>query len=293
MIRFGPSGNSESFYQQGYKSSVQMPAWLNRMGLNAYEYQCSKGVNVSEATAGSIGEEAAKNGIFLSIHAPYYINMASGEEEKRINSKRYIMETLTCAKWMGAKRIVVHTGSYSKVDKKWALDTAKKVMREVLEETREKGLDDIIICPEVLGKKNQLGSLEEIIEICKIDERLLPTVDFGHIHARGLGALNSTEDFLAVLNKIEKELGYNRLKYLHCHFSRIEYTKGGEKKHWTMDDVQFGPEFEYLAQALYIKRMEPVVICESRDNMAEDALKMKKIYQSVVEGIEVEKNIDN
>lgn len=293
MIRFGPSGNSESFYEQGYKSSVQMPAWLNSMGLNAYEYQCSKGVKIKEPTARSIGEEAAKNDIYLSIHAPYYINMASPEEEKRVNSKRYIIETLTCAKWMGAKRIVIHTGSYSKVDKKWALGMAKKIMKEVLEEAREKGLDDITLCPEVLGKQNQLGSLEEIIEICKIDERLLPTVDFGHIHARGLGALNSTEDFLEVLNKIEKDLGYNRLKYLHCHFSRVEFTRGGEKKHWTMDDTKFGPEFKYFAEALYIKQMEPIIICESKSNMAEDALKMKKIYQAIVEGIEVEKNINN
>lgn len=281
MIRFGPSGNSESFYEQGNKSSAQMPAWLDAMGLSAYEYQCSKGVKVSEGTARNIGEEALKSSIYLSIHAPYYINMASEEEEKRINSKRYIIETLTCAKWMGAKRIVVHTGSYSKVDKKWALNMAIKVMKEVLEEAREKGLDDVVICPEVLGKQNQLGSLEEIIEICKIDERLIPTVDFGHVHARGLGILNSTEDFLVVLEKIEKDLGYDRLKHLHCHFSRIEFTKGGEKKHWTLDDVQFGPEFEYLARAIHIKQMEPVIICESRGNMAEDALKMKKIYESI------------
>jgi len=283
MIRFGPSGNSESFYEQGYKSSVQMPAWLNAMGLTAYEYQCSKGVKVSEQTARDIGKEALKNNVFLSIHAPYYINMASPEEEKRINSKRYIIETLTCARWMGAKRIVVHTGSYSKVDKKWALGMAIKVMKEVFEEARQKGLDDVVICPEVLGKQNQLGSLEEILEICKIDERLIPTVDFGHIYARGLGNLNSTEDFLAVLEKVENELGYNRLKYLHCHFSRIEFTKGGEKKHWTMDDVQFGPEFEPLAKALYIKKMEPVIICESRGSMAEDALKLKKIYEDIRE----------
>ena len=282
MIRFGPSGNSDSFYEQGYKSSVQMPAWLCTLGLTAYEYQCSKGVNVGEATARKIGEEASKNNIFLSIHAPYYINMASREEEKRVNSKRYIIETLTCAKWMGAKRIVVHTGSYSKVDKKWALDMAIRIMKEVLGEARDSGLDDVIICPEVLGKQNQLGSLDEIIEICKIDEKLIPTVDFGHIHARGLGSLNSVEDFEAVLCKIENSLGMERLKHLHCHFSRIEFTRGGEKRHWTVDDTQFGPEFKYLAEAICKKKMEPVIICESRDNMAEDALKLKKIYEGIV-----------
>jgi deoxyribonuclease-4 len=292
MIRFGPSGNSESFYEQGNKSSVQMPAWLAGMGLNAYEYQCSKGIKVSEQTARNIGEEALKNGIFLSIHAPYYINMASEEEEKRINSKNYILETLTVARWMGAKRIVVHTGSYSKVDRKWALQMACKVMKEVLAEARGQALDDIVICPEVLGKQNQLGSLEEILEMCKIDERLIPTVDFGHIHARGLGSLNSVEDFEEVLNKIENALGSERLKNLHCHFSRVEFTKGGEKRHWTIDDIQFGPDFEHLAIAIHKKKMEPVIICESRDNMAEDALKLKKIYERIG-GMENEKDINN
>lgn len=281
MIRFGPSGNSASFYEQGYKSSVDMPSWLVSMGLNAYEYQCNKGVKVGDETAEKIGNEARNNDIFLSIHAPYYINMASPEEEKRLNSKRYIMETMVLAKKMGAKRVVVHTGSYSKVDKIWALDTAISLLIDVLHEADAEGLGDISICPEVLGKQNQLGSLEEIIEMCKIDDRLIPTVDFGHIHARSLGGLNSVKDFELVIEKIENSLGFERIKNLHCHFSRVEFTKAGEKKHWTIDDTQYGPEFEHLAQVIVKKGMEPVIICESRDYMAEDALKLKDIYEKI------------
>ncbi len=279
MIRFGPSGNSESFYEQGNKSSVQAPAWLKSIGLNAYEYQCSKGVNVGRSTAEQLGREAEKNGIFVSIHAPYYINMASEEEEKRENSKRYIIETMEAAGWMGAQRIVVHTGSCSKVSREWALNTAKKVLSETITEADNMGFSDITICPEVLGKINQLGSLEEILEMCKIDDRLIPTIDFGHLHARDLGALNSKDDFKRVLDKIECEVGLDRLKKIHVHFSRIEFTKGGEKKHWTLDDTQFGPDFEPLAELIYKRNMEPVIISESRGCMAEDALKLKKIYQ--------------
>lgn len=284
LIRFGPSGNSSSFYEEGYKSSVDMPGWLKTMGLDAYEYQCSKGVKVSKETAVRIGEEALRHDIYLSIHAPYYINMASLEVEKRISSKRYIIETMTAAKWMGAKRIVVHTGSYSKVDRKWALDTAILVLEQVLKEADELGLGDITICPEVLGKNNQLGSLEEIMEMCRIDDRLIPTVDFGHVHARGQGSLNSVQDFETVIKAVEDALGYERVKYLHCHFSRVEYTKGGEKKHWAIDDTQYGPEFEHLAEVICKKGMEPVIICESRDYMAEDALKLKRIYEKVSGG---------
>mgnify|MGYP000971267537 CR=1 FL=1 len=258
-----------------------MPEWLFKMGLCAYEYQCSRGVNIGENKAIEIGREAAKYDIFLSIHAPYYINMASPEKEKRENSKKYIMDTLRVAKWMDAKRIVVHTGSYSKVDKDWALKISIELFGEILEEANNAGYKDILICPEVLGKRNQLGSLDEIIEICKAHKGLMPTVDFGHIHARNQGSLNSAEDFERVILKLEHSLGYERIKNLHCHFSRVEFTKGGEKKHWGIDDVQFGPEFKYLAQVICKKKMEPVIICESRDNMAEDALKLKKIYQDI------------
>jgi len=152
-------------------------------------------------------------------------------------------------------------------------------MKDTICEADSSGFGDIAICPEVLGKLNQLGSFEEILELCALDERLIPTIDFGHLHARCMGCFNSPEIFLQVLDRIENTLGEYRLKNLHSHFSRIEFTAGGEKKHWTQDDIQYGPEFEHLAEALYKKQVEPVIICESRGKMAEDALKLKNIYE--------------
>lgn len=283
MIRFGPSGNSDSFYEQGFKASSQMPAWLADMGLEAYEYSCTKGVNVGEATAREIGKQASENDIYLSIHAPYYINMASEEEEKRENSKRYVLETLRVAKWMGAKRIVIHTGSCSKVSRAVALKYALEVLKDTLELSDAAGFGDVHLCPEVLGKHNQLGTIEEIMEMCRLDDRLIPTIDFGHVHARGLGRLNSEEDFAEVIDMIENSIGKERTKNIHCHFSRIEFSKGGEKRHWNFSDKQYGPEFEQLAPILVKRRMEPVIICESRGMMAEDALEMKRIYEKARE----------
>lgn len=285
LTRFGPSGNPESFYNAGYKSSVDMPKWLSNMGLSAYEYQCNRGVRIGKELAERIGKEALKYDIFLSIHAPYYINLASPEKEKRKKSINYIIETLKAAKWMGAKRIVVHTGSYSKVDKKWALDTVKKELSHVIKEADASGYSDITICPEILGKNNQLGSLEEILDLCSIDERLIPTVDFAHLHARGQGSLNSPAEFEKVWYILENPLGRERVKNIHCHFSRVEFTKGGEKKHWTLKDTEFGPEFSHLAEIILKKNIEPVIICESREMMAEDALEMKKIYQKLKGGV--------
>jgi len=283
MVRFGPSGNSESFYSQGHKSSVEMPLWLKEMGLSAYEYQCSKGIRISRETAVRLGEEAEKNDIFLSVHAPYYINLANTDEQKRKGSIDYLLKTMEAAQWMGAARVVVHTGSCAKTDRKKALDTAVDAMRETIQKADEMGYSGISICPEVLGKINQLGTLEEVMEICRIDERLIPTIDFGHLHARGMGCLNSPEDFEMIIEKIENELGTERMKKIHCHFSRVEFSSGGEKRHRTISDTEYGPDFEHLAVVLCRRNIEPVIICESRENMAEDALELKRIYESVKE----------
>jgi len=287
MIRFGPSGNSESFYEQGNKSSWQMPAWLKNIGLEAYEYPCGKGIHIGMETAVKIGEEAKKNDIFMSVHAPYYINFASTEEEKRSASIGYVLETLQVARWMGAKRIVVHTGSCAKITRKKAMELAIPVFKRVIEEADEAGYSDITICPEVLGKQNQLGTLEEILLMCKLDERLLPTIDFGHLHARGLGSMNTVEDFDRVIDIVENEVGIYRSKNFHTHFSRIEYSKGGEKRHWTYSDTMYGPNFDPLAEVIARRKLTPVIICESRSMMAEDALKLKSIYNSVKNNIEM------
>ncbi|KPU44927.1 putative endonuclease 4 [Oxobacter pfennigii] len=278
--KFGPAGNSESFYEQGHKSSLEMPAWLKDMGLDAYEYSLSRGINIKEDTAIKLGEKAKAYNIHLSIHAPYYINLASQDAEKLNNSINYIINSVKAAIWMGAKRVVFHPGSCSNMDRKFALNCAIDALKSTLFIIKEMKCEDVIICPETMGKRNQLGTLDEVLELCRLNEGLTPTIDFGHINALGQGSLKSKEDFEAVLIKTKNSLGEYRLKNLHCHFSRIEFTNNGEKKHWTYKDVQYGPDFPPLAELLVKYHMNPVIICESRGTMAEDALEMKNIYQS-------------
>jgi deoxyribonuclease-4 len=279
MIWFGPSGNSQKFYQDGFKSSWQMPAWLANMGLNAYEYQCNKGTNIKRQTAEKIGLEAKTAGIRMSIHAPYYINLSSADEQKRKNSIQYILKTLQIAQWMGAERIVIHPGAVGKYTREKAMMLALPILAEAVHQADELGFSEITLCPEVLGKINNLGSLEEVLTMCQLDERMIPCVDFGHVHARSLGGLTSLGDYREVFDKIESKLGLERTRKLHIHFSRVEFTAAGERKHHTMEDTQYGPEFEHLAQVLVERDISPVVICESRDRMAEDAYILKKIYE--------------
>jgi len=279
---FGPAGNSEMFYNAGFKKSVDMPAFLKNVGLEWYEYPCGRGVNVGEATASSIGYNARKNGIKMSVHAPYFINFANPEEEKRINSKNYLVEALNLAKTMQAERVVFHPGTCKKMDRGYAMGILLDYMKTLIPEIDNLGLGDITICPETMGKKNQLGNLKEILEICQLDDRIIPTIDFGHLHARRRGSLNSEDDFARVLDAIEDRIGTYRMRNIHIHFSQIEYGPSGEIRHLTFADKKFGPYFENLVKQLAKRKMTAVVISESSGTMIKDALAMKKMYQNLL-----------
>lgn len=278
---FGPAGNSESFSAMGYKSSLQVPEYLVRMGLDAFEYQCGRGVNIGEDKARNLGELAKEKGITLSLHAPYYISMSSVEEEKRLNSIKYILDSARAVNQMGGSRIIVHTGSCGKISREKALELAKDTMKMAIDVLDSEGLSNIHICPETMGKINQLGTLEEVLSLCQLDERIIPCIDFGHLNARTLGGFNTKEEILKIFDAIENSLGIERLKVFHSHFSKIEYTTGGEKRHLTFEDTVFGPDFEPIMEITAKKNLSPTFICESAGTQAEDAFAMKTYYNSV------------
>lgn len=279
---FGPAGNSEMFYNAGNKRSAQMPAFLKSKGLEWYEYPCGRGVNVGKTTATEIGTAAYDNDISMSVHAPYFINFANPELEKRINSRKYLFDALNLAKIMKAQRVVFHPGTCKKMDRRHAMDILLADMKILINEIDNAGLGGITICPETLGKKNQLGNLKEVLEICQLDDRIIPTIDFGHLHARRQGSLNTEEDFSNVLDAIENRIGIDRARNIHIHFSQIEYTNSGERRHLTFDDDKYGPYFTNLAKQLVKRKMTAVVISESNGTMIRDALTMKKIYQKLL-----------
>ncbi|MBP3706288.1 MAG: TIM barrel protein [Clostridia bacterium] len=279
--RFGPAGNSISFQQMGYKESLQVPEYIERMGLDAFEYQCGRGVNIGDTKATKLGILAKEKGIVLSLHAPYYISMSSIEEEKRLNSINYILASARAVKAMGGDRIIVHTGSCGKISREYALQLACDTMKKALQALKSEGLSDIHICPETMGKVNQLGTLYEVMQLCKINEALIPCIDFGHLNARDLGYFKSMEEYTKVFDSIENELGIDRLKIFHSHFSKIEYTTGGEKRHLTFADNVYGPDFEPIMEITARKNLSPIFICESAGTQAEDAKSMKEYYLSI------------
>ena len=280
---FGPAGTPDNFTAMGYKTSLQVPEFIEKMGLDCFEYQCGRGVNIGEEKAKQLGALAKEKNIKLSLHAPYYISMSSVEEEKRLNSVNYILASAKAVKAMGGNRIIVHTGSCGKISRGQALELALDTMKLALNALDNEGLSDIHICPETMGKVNQLGTLEEVMELCKLDERLIPCIDFGHLNARDLGILKTKEDFDKIFSVIRNDLGTDRLKVFHSHFSKIEYTTGGEKRHLTFEDKIYGPDFEPVMELTYKYGLSPVFICESAGTQAIDAKQMKDYYLSFAE----------
>lgn len=272
---FGPGGNSESFYAEGHKSTLEAPAWVRSKGLDAYEYQGGNGITASEATLAKIGEKAKAEGIKMSLHTPYYISLSGVEPEKRLKSLDYIAKSLRAAELLCADTIVIHSGSAAKISREEAMALA----RDTLERTADMvGETSIRLGLETMGKINQLGTLEEVIELCRVSPIFHPVVDFGHLNARERGFFTDADSYRRIFDAIGSGLGDDYARTLHCHFSKIEYTSAGEKKHLTFEDEVFGPTFEPLAEAIAKEGLAPRIICESAGTMAEDALYMKKSY---------------
>ena len=259
-----------------------MPKWLSEHNLDCFEYQCGRGVKISEDAARLLGKNADEYNISLSVHAPYYISLSSTDEQKRKNSVEYILQTLRAASFMNADRIVVHSGSCGSITRREALALASDTLKAALKAADDNGFGDIHICPEAMGKVKQLGNVDEVIKLCSLDERLIPTMDFGHINAMTLGGLKEKADFEAVFDAIENKLGKERAQSFHIHYSRIEYTNAGEKKHRTYSETEFEPEFEPIAQIMAERGAAPRIICESAGTQTNDAEELKRLYLSYI-----------
>ncbi|BAF59123.1 endonuclease IV [Pelotomaculum thermopropionicum SI] len=283
VIHFGPAGASDSFYAGGHRSSLEMPEWLAKRGLNAFEYQCGRGVNIGEETAARLGGLAAARGIEMSLHAPYYINLSTADPAIREKTRGHLLKAVAAARAMKARTVVFHPGAGSG-DRRAAFARAKALLKEILLEMEEKGITDVNLAPETMGKKNQLGTLEEILELCELGRQVVPAVDFGHMHALTGGGFSKKSSFAAALDLIERRLGRECLQNLHIHFSPIEYTAAGEKRHWTTLETRFGPDFTPLAELIAERGLTPTVICESAGRQAEDAMVYRDIYLKVKGG---------
>ena len=281
MIKFGPSGNSQSFYAAGYEHTEEAAAYVKDMGLDCFEYSFGRGVRMGAEKARAIGAAFQREGVELSVHAPYFINFANPDDEMAAKSYGYVLDSAKMMKEMGGRRVVFHPAAQGKDAREVAVSRAEDRLKVLRDYVYCNGLQDMMFCPETMGKLAQIGTVEEIARFCLIDEIYTPCVDFGHVNAREQGSLKTEEDYRRLLDYLLEKLGYERMKHFHVHFSKIMYGAKGEIRHLTFADEAYGPEFAPLARVLKELALEPYIVSESDGTQAEDALQMKRIYEAL------------
>jgi deoxyribonuclease-4 len=268
---FGPAGKPITLKSTDI---IRAPSFLREMGLNAMEYEAVRGVNIREEKARTLGSEAKTNGIKLSLHAPYYINLA-GRKDVVEKSIRNMKESIEVSHWMEAYVVVFHPGYYKDAPSK--RDALRKVienLKPVVEYREQINARGVWLGPETTGKTSQVGDLEEVIEIALSVEGTRPVIDFAHLYARSGGKfITSREHVLQVIELIEKKLGEWALKPLHVHFSKIEYGKGGEREHHNLSEEGYGPDFKHVCGVFCEVGVDAVIISES-PILEQDALVM-------------------
>lgn len=276
-IKVGPSGNSKSFYAQGFSRTQDAFSWQReRFDLDAFELPFGRGVRLSPETAQAIAAAARENKISLSAHAPYYVNLANPDRAMADKSVGYILETARILDRMGGERVVVHVGSPKHLSRETAMDLCAQRLLSVREALIDEGMGEVRLCLETMGRPSVLGSLEEILFLVKLDDSFLPCIDFAHLHALTQGLMNSESAFEATLDIIEEALGLERARLMHMHFSKIEFGKKGEIRHRTFAETDFGPDFDHLAPLLVKRGYQGALICESQGTMAEDAAHIRQ-----------------
>ena len=274
-VIFGPAGKPIDFNGKAHES----PEFLGPLGLYAFEYQSTYGVRIGEASALKLRESAEENGVLMSMHCPYYVNVCSKEDEKIDSTIDRLVQSAKVGEFMGAYRLVFHPGFYSGRKPETCMDLAKKTYTRLLERCDEEGIENFTFAPETTGKRSQLGNIDEIIEMCASFDHFEPTIDFAHVHARGRGILNKKEDYNCIFSKLEDNLDIDRL---HCHFTTIEYTDKGEKKHHTLaEDDEYGPHIKDLLLNLIENDWKATIICET-PLIDQDALRMKQLYDTLI-----------
>ena len=260
-----------------------VPRLLHEEGLDAFEYQAVRWgpkPQMKQEDAEKLGDEARKNDVRLSLHGSYFVNL-SGKKDVVEASKRRLIACATAADWMGAYVMVFHTGFYGMVEKSFAFKNCIAALKEVSALMNGLGLK-VKLGPETMGRKFQVGTLDEIITICEEVEGTQLVIDWGHLHARHQGTFKKVEDFRVVVEKVEQRLGAETLKSMHCHFSKIEFTSQGEKRHHTLDEKRYGPDFRMLAEVIADFKLHPTMICES-PILDIDARKMQEILKEVLD----------
>jgi len=273
-LLFGTGGVPVSAKSRSTEAGIERIAEL---GLDCMEVEFVQGVRMSPEVAVSVEELAAKKNVALTAHGPYFINLNAVEPQKLHMSKERILQTARIAALFGARSITFHAAFYLKNTPAETYAKVKRHLQEVVNTLRKEG-NKVTISPEVTGKPSQFGTLEEILQLSSEIEGVAPCIDFSHWHAR-TGKANSYQEFLDILDQVEKKLGRRGLDNMHIHVSGIAYGKKGEIKHLMLPESDL--QYAHLLKALKERKAKGVVICESVPYLEKDALLLQQTYREI------------
>lgn len=273
-LLFGTAGTPIQCKDRGSLAGVQA---VRKLGLDCMELEFVRGVRMGEELAKEAGRVAKENNVVLTAHGPYYINLNSQEDIKVTQSVERILHTARIANAAGAYSITFHAAYFMKQDPEKVYLRVKKEMKTIVKTLQNANID-LWVRPETTGKPTQWGDLKEIIRLSQDVEQVLPCIDFSHLFARSAGKLNSATDFRKMLEDIEKGLGKDALRNMHCHISGIAYSDKGERHHLLLEESEL--KYKALLKTLKEFNAKGVVICES-PNIEEDALLMQKFYKTI------------
>lgn len=257
----------------GYDSAFKV---LKDLNLDGLEMEFVHGVRFSDKSS-KLVSDAIKKGFIVTAHGPYYINLNSDEPEKIEASKTRIKDTARAAFNVGGYSITFHAAFYMKKDSETVYKQVESAMKDIMTDLHNEGID-IWVRPETTGKKTQWGDLDEIIRLSKEFDRVLPCVDFSHLHARHNGIYNTYDEFATILDKIGTQIGTYALENFHGHLAGIAYSEKGEKHHLILEESDMN--YKDLLKALKDFGVKGALVCES-PNIEEDCKLIKEFYESI------------
>ena len=274
MLHFAVAGSPISTPSPG--GSVEGIKRANKLGITAMELEWVQRVPGSKARMDEIRSVAEDLDMYLTVHAPYFVNLNAKEPAKLVASKARIIHALEMAELAGAVSVCVHAAFYLGMDSKDVYKNLEKAVGEIMKQ-QKKVAPNTNLALETMGKRSQFGSLEEVLKISK-KFKIYPTVDVAHMHARSNGKWNTKKEFNKIFDLYEKYLGKKSLQKMHIHYSGIQYTKKGERRH--LPFKKSDAAWKEFVEVLKKRKIGGVVVCES-PVLEKDTLLLKKTYEKL------------
>lgn len=245
------------------------------LGITAMELEWVQRVPNNPERMAEIRETAESLGMYLTCHAPYYVNLNSPDKEKLKASIGRVLLALEMAELAGIHSVCVHPAFYLGMDPAVAHENVRKAVDAIMKK-KEKLFPHVNLGLETMGKPTQYGTLEEVLKISK-EFGIYPTLDPAHMHARTNGLVNSTQEWNEMFDLYEEYLGKKSLQTMHMHFSGIAYGPKGEKHHLPFKESD--AKWKDFLAVLKNRKIGGVLVSES-PLLEEDTLLLQKAYEN-------------